>query len=165
VHLQPWTTHAIVQLLLEAIAREALGDPGAAEQALEQALDLAEPDGVLSPFLLVPAKALLERHRQRSAHAALINDIIDLLAGHLLPPSRGELEPLREPLTASETRVLRYLPTNLSAPEIAGELYVSVHTVKTHLRHVYAKLGAHRRVEAVERARAPGLLAPTARGH
>ena len=59
-------------------------------------------------------------------------------------------------------RVLRYLPTNLSAPEIASELFVSANTVRTHMRHVYAKLGVHRRAEAVERARDLGLLAPSA---
>ncbi len=75
------------------------------------------------------------------------------------PPARGLA--LAEPLTHSETRVLRYLPTHLSAPEIAGELYVSVSTVKTHMSHLYAKLGSHRRAEAVDRARALGLLAPT----
>ena len=59
--------------------------------------------------------------------------------------------------------MLRYLPTNLTGPEIAGELYVSVNTVKTHVRNLYAKLGAHRRAEAVARARELGLLAPSAR--
>ena len=70
---------------------------------------------------------------------------------------------LAEPLTHSETRVLRYLPTHLTALEIAGELYVSVTTVKTHMSHLYAKLGSHRRAEAVDRARALGLLAHTSR--
>ena len=64
-----------------------------------------------------------------------------------------------EPLSESETRVLRYLPTNLSAPEIAHELCVSVNTVKTHLRHLYAKLGVHRRREAVDRGRALRFIA------
>ena len=66
---------------------------------------------------------------------------------------------LPEPLTGSETRVLRYLATTrLAGPEIARELSVSVNTVRTHMRNIYAKLGAHRRSEAVERARALGLL-------
>ena len=77
------------------------------------------------------------------------------------PSARGLA--LAEPLTHSETRVLRYLPTHLTASEIASELYVSVTTVKTHMSHLYAKLGIHRRAEAVDRARALGLLAPTAR--
>jgi LuxR family maltose regulon positive regulatory protein len=66
---------------------------------------------------------------------------------------------MREPLSGSEMRVLRYLPTNLSAPEIAAELSLSVNTVRTHMRHVYEKLGAHRRFEAVELARSLGLVA------
>ena len=68
-----------------------------------------------------------------------------------------------EPLTVSETRVLRYLPTHLGAPEIAAELFLSANTVKTHLRHLYRKLGAHSRREAVQRARAIGLLTAPAR--
>ena len=63
----------------------------------------------------------------------------------------------------SELRVLRYLPSNLTAPDIAGELFVSTSTVKTHMRHVYEKLDVHRRTEAVERARDLGLLAATTR--
>jgi LuxR family maltose regulon positive regulatory protein len=59
--------------------------------------------------------------------------------------------------------VLRYLPTNLSTPEIARELSLSVHTVRTHVRHLFAKLGAHSRAEAVAQARALGLIAPSGR--
>jgi LuxR family maltose regulon positive regulatory protein len=69
-------------------------------------------------------------------------------------------QPLLEPLSRSELRVLRYLPTNLTAPEIAAGLSVSGNTVKTHMRNLYVKLGAHRRAEAVARARGLGLLAP-----
>ena len=68
-----------------------------------------------------------------------------------------------EPLTVSETRVLRYLPTHMGTPEIAAELFLSANTVKTHLRHLYRKLGAHSRREAVQRARAIGLLTAPAR--
>lgn len=61
--------------------------------------------------------------------------------------------------------MLRYLPTNLTMPEIARELGVSLNTVKTHTRNLYAKLGTHRRAEAVDRARAMGLLAPAGSSH
>jgi LuxR family transcriptional regulator, maltose regulon positive regulatory protein len=63
-------------------------------------------------------------------------------------------------LSSSEVRVLRYLPTNLTTPEIARELSLSHNTVKTHIRHMYAKFGTHRRTEVVGLARALGLLAP-----
>jgi LuxR family maltose regulon positive regulatory protein len=75
----------------------------------------------------------------------------------------GSSPRLAEPLSQSEIRVLRYMPTNLSAPEIARELSLSVHTVRTHVRHLFAKLGTHGRTEAVARARALGLLAPSGR--
>ena len=70
--------------------------------------------------------------------------------------------PLRDELSEAELRVLRYLPGNLRAPEIAAELFVSTNTVRTHLRHIYSKLDAHSRSEAVARARELGLLAPGA---
>ncbi|HTS73082.1 MAG TPA: LuxR C-terminal-related transcriptional regulator [Gaiellaceae bacterium] len=150
--------------LLEARARDALGDAGATEQALERALDLAEPDGLLLPFLFQPTPELLERHsRFRTTHGSLISEILGLLAGRQRAATRGEPARLAEPLSESELRVLRYLPTNLSNQEIASELYVSVNTVKAHTRHLYAKLDAHRRGDAVERARALGLLAPSSR--
>jgi LuxR family maltose regulon positive regulatory protein len=62
-------------------------------------------------------------------------------------------------LSPSELRVLRYLPTNLTRPEIARVLYVSVHTVNTHVRNIYSKLGARDRSSAVQRARELRLLA------
>jgi LuxR family maltose regulon positive regulatory protein len=153
-----WTVQAF---LLEAFARDALGDAEAADHAMERALDLAEPDGVLLPFLVHPAPALLERRaRQRTAHASLVAEILNRLAGAGPASPSGEPERLREPLSESETRVLRYLPTNLTVPEIADEFYLSVNTVKTHMRHLYGKLDAHGRAQAVERARTLGLLAP-----
>src|SRR6516165_2456140 len=158
----PWPGWLAQALLLEAIARDAVGDPAAAGRAVERALDLAEPDGALFWFLLHPAPGLLERHvRRGTAHAALIADILSLLAGRTLaPPPAGPPPPL-EALSDSEIRVLRYLPTNLSRREIARELYVSHNTVRTHIGHLYAKLGTHTRAEAVARARALGLLAPS----
>jgi len=76
--------------------------------------------------------------------------------GGIVPPGLTQL-------TDSETRVLRYLPTHLTVHDIANELFLSVNTVNTHRRHLYAKLGVHSRQEAVDRARALGLLAPSAR--
>ena len=165
----PWIGLARA-FLLEAIARDALGDPAAAGRALERALDLAEPDGALTIFLLHPAPGLLERHaRHGTAHAALIAEIQGLLAGNRSAPPPGSQAGWArsrgpdEQLTHSEIRVLRYLPTHLTATEIADELFLSVNTVSTHTRHLYAKLGVHSRHEAVDRARALGLLAPSAR--
>jgi LuxR family transcriptional regulator, maltose regulon positive regulatory protein len=68
------------------------------------------------------------------------------------------LTPLAQELSPSELRVLRYLPTNLSRSEIADELFVSLNTVSTHLRRIYAKLGADDRSAAVLRARELRLL-------
>jgi len=122
------------------------------------------------PFLLDPAPALLERHRRyRTAHPALISQILDLLSEPRSASSGGQAgwargRGLDEQLTDSETRILRYLPTHLTAHEIASELCVSVNTVSAHRRHLYAKLGVHRRCEAVDRGRVLGLLAPSRKG-
>ncbi len=64
-----------------------------------------------------------------------------------------------EVLTHTEVRVLYYLVSHLTVPEIAAELCRSVETVSTHVRHLYRKLDAHSRSEAVQKARACGLLA------
>jgi LuxR family maltose regulon positive regulatory protein len=167
--------------LLEAIARDALGDPAAARDAMRRALDAATPDGVLATFLFhPPARELFDRYApDRGDQAALVAGIRSLLPAEPLkgPPAEPPAEPklgapagssrtadsfrLVDPLSKTEIRVLRYLPTNLSAPEIARELSMSVHTVRTHVRHLFAKLGVHGRTEAVARARGLGLLAPS----
>jgi LuxR family maltose regulon positive regulatory protein len=151
-------------LILDARAHLTLGETDAAEDDLERALDLAEPEGLILPFLIAPASDLLQRHpRHRTAHAALLGHVLDVLAGSTVSTWSGDLSEPQEALTETELRVLRYLPSNLSAPEIAGEMFVSTSTVKTHMRHLYEKLGVHRRTEAVERARRLGLLGPSAR--
>jgi LuxR family transcriptional regulator, maltose regulon positive regulatory protein len=149
---------AIEALLIGAAAHEELGDMRAVEASLERALAIAEPDGIVLPFALVPVRELLERHRgHRTAHATLQATIVDMLAGGSPEP---EVQTLREPLSEAELRVVRHLPSNLKATEIASELCVSPNTVRTHLRHIYSKLDAHTRGEAVTRARRLGLLAP-----
>ena len=154
------TTSLIDALLFEALARDRLRDARAAEAAIERALQVAEPEGVIVPFAVAPVADLLKRHpRHRTAHAALLSEVLDVLAGS--PAGRRDGEPLGEDLSEAELRVVRFLPSNLKAPEIAAELFVSPNTVRTHLRHIYSKLGAHSRGEAVERARELGLLAPS----
>jgi LuxR family maltose regulon positive regulatory protein len=88
--------------------------------------------------------------------------MLDHLTGVEPAASPAAGEPA-EPLSERELAVLRFLPTNLSAGEIGGELFLSVHTVKTHMRKLYAKLDVHTRAEAVQRGRALGLLAPPRR--
>ncbi len=152
-------------LLLEVIADDAPGDPDAAALALVRDLGLAEPDRTLFPALIRVALGLSERAAGHgSAEAALVAEIAGPL-GEVKRSAPRSAEPAwpRELLTESETRVLRYLPTHMGAPEIAAELYLSANTVKTHVRHLYRKLGAHSRREAVQRAQAIGLLTGSSR--
>jgi LuxR family transcriptional regulator, maltose regulon positive regulatory protein len=144
--------------LLAGLAHRELGDPRAASQAAERALALAESDRLVLPFAMTGSRELLEvLPRHETAHAALLADILDVLHGS--SPAAGNPPPLDvEELSPGELRVLRYLPTNLSRPEIAGELSVPVNTVSTHLRSIYAKLGADDRSAAVHRARELRLL-------
>ncbi len=145
--------------LLDALARP----PGEErERSVERALALAEPDGRVWMALTVPGVAdLLAGHpRHRTAHAAQLKLLLDHLGGAEPAPAQE----LADPLSERELAVLRFLPTNLSANEIGSELFLSVHTVKTHMRKLYAKLDAHTRAEAVQRGRALGLLAPARRG-
>jgi LuxR family maltose regulon positive regulatory protein len=151
-------------LLVHAIACNQSGDTRRAEEDVERALELAEPDAQVFPFVLIAPVDLLERHpRHRTTHGALLSDLLDVLAGAQLQPRPVEPVPLSEALSESEQRVLGYLPSNLSAPEIAAELYVSTSTVKTHMRQIYAKFDVHKRTDAVQRARELGLLGPSAR--
>jgi ATP/maltotriose-dependent transcriptional regulator MalT len=97
-----------------------------------------------------PKLALAARRGHQTAHAALLTDVLDIMHGSSV--SLGEnLAPLASELSPSELRVLRYLPTNLSRPEIASELSISLHTVNTHVRKIYAKLGAEDGSAAVSR--------------
>jgi LuxR family transcriptional regulator, maltose regulon positive regulatory protein len=145
--------------LLDAFACRDLGDERGSREAAEQALNLAEPDRLILPFAMTGAGQLLEAlPRYGTSHAALVADILDTIRG----PGRGGLNqpammPVEE-LSRSELRVLRYLPTNLTRREIAGELSVSVHTIDSHIRRIYAKLGAANRTAAVQRGRELRLL-------
>jgi LuxR family maltose regulon positive regulatory protein len=145
--------------LLAGVAHLQLTDRAAAAAAAEAALAVAEPDRLFFPFAMTDAAELLDTlPRHETAHGALLADVVDLLRGEPAPSINREhvLEP--EELSPSELRVLRYLPTNLTRPEIANELYVSVNTVNTHIRAIYSKLGTRDRSSAVRRARELRLL-------
>jgi LuxR family maltose regulon positive regulatory protein len=143
--------------LLDALALQDLGDERAARAAVEGALHLAEPDRVILPFAMTGAWELLTAlPPQATAHAALVNDILDAIRsgapGHATNPEPADH------LSPTEMRVLRYLPTNLTRTEIAGQLSVSLNTINTHIRRIYTKLGATDRSSAVQRGRELRLL-------
>ena len=150
--------------LLAGLAHRELGDQRAANQAAERALALAESDRLVLPFAMTGSRELLEAlPRHQTAHAALLADILDVLHGASpAVKDRSSLPPAEE-LSPGEFRVLRYLPTNLSRPEIAGELSVSPNTVNAHVRSIYAKLQVRDRSSAVRRARELRLLAAAGR--
>ena len=152
--------------LLAGLARRELGDQRAANQAAERALALAESDRLVLPFAMTGSAGLLEAlPRHQTAHAALLADILDVLHGSSPAAKERSSLPPAEELSPGELRVLRYLPTNLSRPEIAGELSVSPNTVSAHVRSIYAKLGVRDRSSAVRRARELRLLAAAGRTH
>jgi LuxR family maltose regulon positive regulatory protein len=145
--------------LRAGIAHLSLGDRDAAAAAAEEALAAAEPDRLIFPFALTEAAELLDAlPRHETAHAALLADIVDVLQGTRAPRTDGHPPGPPEELSPSELRVLRYLPTNMTRPEIARELYLSINTVNTHIRNIYAKLDARGRSSAVRRARELRLL-------
>jgi LuxR family transcriptional regulator, maltose regulon positive regulatory protein len=144
--------------LLAGLAHRKLGDKRAANQAAERALALAEPDRPILPFLMTDSLELLESlPRHETVHAALLADILDVMRG--ASPAVADPSLAAEGLSTGELRVLRYLPTNLSRPEIATELSVSLNTVSTQIRSIYAKLQVRDRSSAVQRARELRLLA------
>ena len=145
--------------LLAALAHRELGDQRAATAAAECALALAEADRLVLPFAVTGSLEMIESMpRHETAHAALLSDILDVMRGSSISPGDESSLAQIEQLSPSELRVLRYLPTNLSRPEIASELSVSVNTVNTHIRNIYAKLQAQDRSSAVQRAREMRLL-------
>jgi LuxR family maltose regulon positive regulatory protein len=153
--------------LLAALAYRALGDRHAANHSTERALAAAEPDRLVLPFAMTRSRELLEAlPRHETAHAALLADTLDLLHGSSLTAEDQSASPQARELSPSELKVLRYLSTNLSRPQIASELSVSLNTVSTHIRSIYAKLGANDRSSAVQRARRLRLLSTgLTRGH
>ncbi|WP_238431269.1 LuxR C-terminal-related transcriptional regulator [Streptomyces cavernae] len=171
---------AVRSLLTRAQAADALGDDAGAERALARALRLARPDRLRRPF--TEAGPWLRRLLRRRPALAQAHDWLPAtVAAQAAPPtgtvrqepapgsvpgrfpdsapgSAPEPLPVLEALTAREQEVLERLSQMMSTEEIAADLFLSVNTVKTHLKSIYRKLGATRRGEAVRRARDLGLL-------
>jgi LuxR family maltose regulon positive regulatory protein len=145
--------------LLAGLAHLDLGNRDAAAAAAEAALAAAEPDRLMFPFAMNNAAELLDAlPRHQTAHSAFLADVVDLLRAAPAPSTGREFLSQTAKLSPSELRVLRYLPTNLTRPEIAEALYVSTNTINTHIRNIYTKLGVRDRSSAVRCARQLRLL-------
>ena len=149
---------ALEILVLLALAWQRDGDTGAAMAALSRALELGEPEGYVRIFTgegpaMAPLLSAMAKRGGATSYAARLTGSAD----------RAPLEPTRrdalvDPLSDRELGVLRLLASELSGPDIARHLFVSLNTVRTHTKNIYAKLGVGNRREAVRRADELGLL-------
>ncbi|HSR33345.1 MAG TPA: tetratricopeptide repeat protein, partial [Anaerolineae bacterium] len=143
---------AIEILVLQALAHQAQGDIPPALDPLERALTLAEPEGYFRIFVDEgpPMATLL---REAAKHSAAPNYVTQLWAACGKAEGTAPVTQLLiEPLSERELEVLRLLRSELSGPEIARELVVSLNTMRTHTKNIYSKLGVNNRRAAVRRA-------------
>ncbi|HEY0509092.1 MAG TPA: LuxR C-terminal-related transcriptional regulator [Blastococcus sp.] len=144
-------------LVVQALAQQVQGDLPAALAALRRALTLAEPEGYVRIFVDEgPAMAVLLRAVAKQGNGG--SYVRRLLAA--FGTTEGGAAPHQElvdPLSVRELDVLRLLLTDLDGPDIARELVVSLNTVRTHTKNIYAKLGVNNRRAAVRRAGELGL--------
>lgn len=120
-----------------------------------EALAEAEPEEIRAVFAEVPGAPALVRSDERLARQPFARSVLGSIATMVRQVDRVDLF---EPLTERERELLPYLPTRLTNAEIAEELYISLNTVKSHLRHIYWKLSVDNRDAAVQRATELGLL-------
>jgi LuxR family maltose regulon positive regulatory protein len=148
--------------VLTARAHYAMGDPASSLAALRRALDLARPQDVKLAFLTEGDDILqllqLGRSEWDSADLIEFTDQLLEIAGKSTLTGPPATQGLLEPLSPREIEVLRLLPAGLTAEELARELFISVNTVRTHMKNIYSKLGVHSRHEAVVRASELDLL-------
>jgi LuxR family transcriptional regulator, maltose regulon positive regulatory protein len=144
-------------LVLQALTAQAQGDPVSAADPLRRALALAEPHGYVRVFTEHGAQvtALLKALTKEPGESAYPRQLLAAAQGQA-----PERRPERDPLSEREAEVLRLLASDLDGPQIARALVVSVNTVRTHTKSIYAKLGVNSRRAAVHRAQDLGLLAP-----
>lgn len=147
-------------LLIAAVAHRRLGGTDEAAALLEQALALAEPDGAYRAFLDGGAalrSAMTVLIPPTSRHAGFAGRILERFDAQV-PQGAAPAARASVPLTDSERAVLRFLPSHMTNEEISQALFLSINTVKTHLRSAYRKLGVSSRREAIARGRRLGLL-------
>jgi LuxR family maltose regulon positive regulatory protein len=147
-------TGSVIEILvLQALAYQARDDIPAALASLRHALALAEPESYVRIFADEgpPMASLLRAAAKLRIAPSYVRRLLAAAnkTGDSMPASQG----LTEPLSERELDVLRLLGTDLSGPDIARELIVSLHTVRTHTKNIYAKLGVNNRRAAVRRAR------------
>jgi LuxR family maltose regulon positive regulatory protein len=150
---------AIEVLALQALHAHAMGDLDTALARLETALERAEPEGFVRVFLDegAPMTALLRTAAARGARSERARALL-AAADRVEPPGGPRTQTgLVDPLSARELEVLRLLRTDLTGPEIARELLVSLNTMRTHTKAIYLKLGVNSRRAAVSRADQLGL--------
>jgi LuxR family maltose regulon positive regulatory protein len=143
--------------VLQALLGQARGDVPAALAPLRRALSLAEPEGLVRVFADEgrPLGTLLRAVADRGPARAHVHRVLHALDG---PAVTRPVQPgLVDPLSSRELDVLRLLASDLDGPGIARELFVSLNTVRTHTKAVYAKLGVNSRRAAVRRAEELGL--------
>lgn len=153
--------------LVECARRLHDGPSVRAHAALHRALTLASQEGVRRPFHEAPSvvRQLLVRDKQLSAEHEWLFEIstapsrrLSVQKGALTSAPAGPPAPVFEELTEKEMEVLGHLANLLTTEEIAGVMYISVNTIRTHVRNILRKLGVSRRNAAVRRARELGLL-------
>jgi LuxR family transcriptional regulator, maltose regulon positive regulatory protein len=154
--------HSVIEILvLQARAHQARGDVPAALTSLQRAVTLAEPEGFVRLFADEgpPMASLLRQLTKLGTAAGYVRRLSAAsLRGTAPRPPVGQA--MVEPLSERELDVLRLLATDLDGPAIARELVVSLNTVRTHTKNIYAKLGVNSRRAAVRRAEELDLLRP-----
>ncbi|MBO0771064.1 MAG: tetratricopeptide repeat protein, partial [Actinobacteria bacterium] len=152
------TGRVIEILVLQALAQQALGDTTAALGFLQRAVTLAEPEGYVRVFADAgpPLASLLRAAAKQGIRPGYVRRLLAAASGtgHDGPPGQALIEPLSE----RELDVLRLLGSELDGPAIARELMVSLNTMRTHTKNIYAKLAVSSRRAAVRRAAELGLL-------
>jgi LuxR family maltose regulon positive regulatory protein len=153
--------HQAEALALTALAGQAAGEPAAGLAALEAALQLAEPAGLARLFIDegAPMQALLQTVAARGqAGAGYAERLLRGLNVTFTMSPAAPVAPAPGALTGSELAVLRLMAAGRSNEQIAGDLTVSLNTVRSHAKHLFGKLDAHSRTQAAVRGRELGLL-------